>query len=807
MRTQIFKQYSGPWSTLPFPGGGTRVKGAGCGLCSVTHVIIEDDRYKNYTPTDVRPYMVKWAVRDAGLIHEGIPDSLRHYGMTNVKEFGRSASMNDIFTELNKGNRLGVILFYKCDSRGKTVASVGPDGTCWTGGGHFIGFSNYKVENGKHWFYMKDSGSRNHDGWYSYENSMKGCVWKVWTCTVPSSKSTPKKTNSTTPKETKVIDVSYVQSSIDWAKVKAAGVDGAMIRCGYRGYGSGKLMEDSCFSKHIKGASKAGLKVGVYFFTEAINAKEGKEEADFTLNLIKREGVKLSYPIAIDTESISASKARANNISVSARTAAVQAFCEEIKTKGYEPMIYASTSWLVNKLTMSKLPYKVWVAQYNSKVTYSGSYVMWQYTSTGMVSGISGVVDLNRCYISGSSAAKAPTTNTTLAVLTVDGVVGSATVKAAQVIFGTPVDGVISGQAKSDMAKCPAISKTCLKEGKGGSQLVRALQKKVSVKEDGYLGSTTIKAVQKWLNIPITGLWDAHTSRSFQLWLNAKIAEKNKNSTPKNSSGNSSEKTPAPAVKPTTKLSVPTAAEIKAASVWAVRHDICEWHKKMHNSKKNNRYKPFDDRRITQICPICNKIDDPDGEGWNCIGEWAAGWHHGGLIPCRCNCEVLNNQTCEKFLNMTKDQILATAKSKIGVNDLTVIYNNGNSIAPSKLLPGDCIIYYNGKTSKHVATWVGDGLIADCSSANTPNIAYGKKNISYWTIKVAIRYTGGRTYLSLGANGAAVKKIQAIVGTTVDGNFGTATEAAVKKWQTAHKLTADGKVGPATLAEMKKVIA
>lgn len=794
MRTQIFKQYSGPWASLPFPGGGTNVKGAGCGLCSVTHVIIEDDRYKNYTPTDVQPYMVKWAVRNAGLIHEGIPDSLKHYGMENVKEFGRNATMNDIFTELNKGSRKGVILFYKCNSRGNTVASVGPDGTCWTGGGHFIGFADYKVENGKHWFYMKDSGKHNHDGWYSYENSMRGCVWKVWTCTIPQGEKSEKPSEKTEPKETKVIDVSYVQNSINWDRVKASGVDGVMIRCGYRGYGSGKLQEDSCFSKHAKGAVKAGLKVGVYFFTEAINAKEGKEEADFAVNLVKREGLKLSYPIAVDTESISASNVRANNISVSARTAAIQAFCEEVKAKGYEPMIYASTSWLVNKLNMKILPYKVWVAQYNSKVTYSDAYVMWQYTSTGMVSGISGVVDLNRCYISGTSQAKpvATVSTSTLKTLTVDGVVGTETVKAAQVIFGTPVDGVISGQARSDMNKCPAISKTCLKEGKGGSQLVRALQKKVGAREDGYLGTNTIKLIQTWLNIPITGLWDSHTSRSFQLWLNKQIPKP----TPK--------PTPTPPKEP---YQVPTAAEIKAASVWAVRHDICEWHKKMHNSKKNNRYKSFDSRRITQICPICNDIDDPDGEGWNCIGESFAGWHHGGKIPCRCNCEVINNQTGNKFLTMTKDQILATAKSKINVNDLTVLYNGGKSIAPSKLLPGDLVMYYDGKEYMHFATWLGNGLIADCSSANKPAIAYGKKNLSYWTIKVAIRYTGGRTYLSLGAKGAAVKKIQKIVGVTDDGNFGTATEAAVKKWQTSHGLTADGYVGAETLAKMKKVSA
>lgn len=800
MRAQIFKQYDGPWSSLPFPGGGTNVKGSGCGLCSVTHILIEDDRYKDYTPTDVRPYMVKWAVRNKGLIHEGIPDTLRHYGMENVREFGSNASMNDIFTELNKGSRKGVILFYKCNSRGQTIASIGPDGTCWTGGGHFIAFTDYKVKDGKHWFYMKDSGSRNHDKWYSYENSMKSCVFKVWTCTIPQGEKSGKTSEKTESKETKVIDVSYVQNSIDWDKVKADGIDGAMIRCGYRGYGSGKLVEDSCFSKHVKGAVKAGLKVGVYFFTEAINAKEGKEEADYTLKLIKREGLKLLYPIAVDTESISASNVRANNISVSARTAAIQAFCEEIKLKGYEPMIYASTSWLENKLSMSKLPYKVWVAQYNSKVTYKGSYVMWQYTSTGRVSGISGVVDLNHCYISSSQKSSQTKTDTDeIKLLTVDGIFGTEAVKAAQRIFKTPIDGVISGQASSDMESCPGISSTCVSIGKGGSQLVRAIQRKVGAKEDGYLGKNTNKAIQKWLGLEADGVWGKATSKAFQTWLNKQLKPLIKPTKPA---------TPAkPSTPAKVTYQIPTAAEIKAASVWAVRHDICEWHKTMHNSKKNNRYKSFTDNRLTQICPICNKITDPIGEGFNCIGEGAAGWHHGGRIPSTCNCEVINNQLGDRFLTMSKAEILAAVKSRFNIEDLTVLYNDGKSIAPSKLLPADLVIYYSGNTYKHLATWVGNGLIADCTSSANPAISYGIKSYSNMTIKLAIRYTGGRTYLSLGAKGAAVKKIQKIVGVTEDGSFGTATEAAVKKWQKAHKLTADGKVGPATLAEMKKVSA
>lgn len=198
--------------------------------------------------------------------------------------------------------------------------------------------------------------------------------------------------------QNQIIDVSYVQTSIDWEKVKAEGIEGAIIRCGFRGYGTGKICSDDMFLNHIKGAHKAGLKVGVYFFTEAINAKEGKEEAAFTLNQIKKAGIPINYPIAIDTESINASNPtpRANNISKEKRTEAVKAFCETIKEAGYKPMIYASTSWLNNKLNMKALPYDVWCAQYYSRCEYSGNYILWQYTSEGKIDGIKGVVDLNK---------------------------------------------------------------------------------------------------------------------------------------------------------------------------------------------------------------------------------------------------------------------------------------------------------------------------------------------------------------------------------------------------------------------------
>lgn len=338
-----------------------------------------------------------YAYVNQGTTWQGIYDTLKHIGHKTVVWIGRNDPMTDAWKELNKGNRIGVLLVDN---------SYTPDGTYWTSSGHYVAFTDYKVKGGQHWFYIKDSGGRNHDGWFCYEKSIKGALPQLWIVEKLGSKPSP---TPTPTKKTKVIDVSAFQSSINWAKVKAAGIDGAMIRCGYRGYESAKLNEDGMFLDHIKGASKAGLKVGVYFFTEAINAKEGKEEAEYTLKLIEKAGVKLYYPIAVDTEAQSAPTERAKNLTKAQRTAAIKGFCEGIKAHGGDPMIYASTSWFENKLDMSKLPYKVWCAQYYKECQYKGEVSMWQYTSEGSVNGVKGVVDMNECYITKASPMPSPT--------------------------------------------------------------------------------------------------------------------------------------------------------------------------------------------------------------------------------------------------------------------------------------------------------------------------------------------------------------------------------------------------------------
>ena len=191
------------------------------------------------------------------------------------------------------------------------------------------------------------------------------------------------------------IDVSRYQGNIDWGAVAASGINFAIIRVGYRGSSSGALVQDPYFKKNISGATKAGIKVGLYFFTQAVNEAEAVEEASMAMSLAS--GYKVTYPIFIDTES--ASNGRANGLSKSARTAVVKAFCQTIRNGGYKAGVYASKSWYANQLNASALNgYCIWVAQYNSSCTYSGKYDMWQYSSKGSVSGIKGNVDMNISY-------------------------------------------------------------------------------------------------------------------------------------------------------------------------------------------------------------------------------------------------------------------------------------------------------------------------------------------------------------------------------------------------------------------------
>lgn len=190
------------------------------------------------------------------------------------------------------------------------------------------------------------------------------------------------------------IDVSKYQGNIDWNAVAADGITFAIIRVGYRGYGSGALVEDSTFRRNIQGATAAGLKVGVYFYSQAVNEAEAVEEASMVLSLCS--GYSLPLGVYYDTEKVAGDTGRADGISAAQRTACAVAFCETIRNAGYSAGVYSYASWFYNSLNYANISkYRIWIAQYRDSLDFKYRYDIWQYTSTGKVNGVPGNVDMN----------------------------------------------------------------------------------------------------------------------------------------------------------------------------------------------------------------------------------------------------------------------------------------------------------------------------------------------------------------------------------------------------------------------------
>lgn len=191
------------------------------------------------------------------------------------------------------------------------------------------------------------------------------------------------------------IDVSKWQYDINWKKVKAAGIDYAIIRLGYRGTAeAGNCAMDPYFEQNIKGALEAGLQVGVYYFTQAITVEEAIEEANIVIDALK--GYNITFPVVYDTEY--REDGRANDLPNEERTACAKAFCDTILAAGYTPVIYSSTNWSILNLNLEELQnYDLWYAYYGKpeSLYYPYAYTMWQYTDSGRVNGIETSVDLN----------------------------------------------------------------------------------------------------------------------------------------------------------------------------------------------------------------------------------------------------------------------------------------------------------------------------------------------------------------------------------------------------------------------------
>ena len=228
MNSAVYKQGNSKWASKPYPTKKSKFGGHGCGCCACVHIAIEQASKWNWNPESLRPYMVKkgYAVAGHGTTWQGIYNTLQYLGHKNVVWVKKNEPMSKAWTELNKGNRMGIILFN---------SNKAPNGTRWTAGGHYVAFVSYKVENGKHYLYTKDSGGRNHTGWYTYENSMKGCISQMWIVEkintpkpyVITKPYTGKLPSKTVKKGSKGTDVKHLQNFLNWALGSGLKVDGA----------------------------------------------------------------------------------------------------------------------------------------------------------------------------------------------------------------------------------------------------------------------------------------------------------------------------------------------------------------------------------------------------------------------------------------------------------------------------------------------------------------------------------------------------------------------------------------------------
>lgn len=190
--------------------------------------------------------------------------------------------------------------------------------------------------------------------------------------------------------ETKGIDISVWQKNVDYAKLKEQGIEFAIIRCGY---GKHSTQKDKMFEQHFEGLKNAGIKVGAYLYSYAMSLVDTKLEVQNCLEFIK--GKTFELPIFYDME-----EAKAKSLGKDILTNMAIEFCSMLENNGYKAGIYANLDWFKNYLDVNRLlNYKIWLAKWSNTLNADFRVDFWQYTSQGQVEGISGNVDMNKCFV------------------------------------------------------------------------------------------------------------------------------------------------------------------------------------------------------------------------------------------------------------------------------------------------------------------------------------------------------------------------------------------------------------------------
>ena len=241
-----------------------------------------------------------------------------------------------------------------------------------------------------------------------------------------------------------------------------------------------------------------------------------------------------------------------------------------------------------------------------------------------------------------------------------------------------------------------------------GKNTVKGIQKLCGVAQDGSWGQKTSKAFQKLLGVSADGWFGENSVKAMQKWLNKQ------------------------------NVSTPSTVKPVQKTIW----DNANAYARKIANDNSYHYVSYSSASYTHQCPICTRRSYD--KGWNCIGFAWSVWRHGAGIPCRCNCEVINDPTADKILRSNHETAVEIVKQKTGLSQVTVVSNGGKAIPLSSLRKGDIVLLYDGKSYYHTEYYMGDSKFADSTQTRSDNIKadMSMSKTQQADIKIAIRYTG-----------------------------------------------------------------
>ncbi|MBD5444247.1 MAG: hypothetical protein HDR29_01720 [Lachnospiraceae bacterium] len=197
------------------------------------------------------------------------------------------------------------------------------------------------------------------------------------------------------------VNISKHSGAVNFRSMKSAGIDYVMLRLGARGYGTGQISLDDNFVENIEAAIEAGLDIGIYFYSQAISQEEATQEANFVIQNLEPYKAHINYPVAFDMENVPNDNARIDGLARDDKTTITATFLSGIQAAGYIPMLYGNKEWLIKNIDLTKVQdYDVWLSEDEAIPDYPYLYTMWQYTTTGVVNGVSGDASVNICFVS-----------------------------------------------------------------------------------------------------------------------------------------------------------------------------------------------------------------------------------------------------------------------------------------------------------------------------------------------------------------------------------------------------------------------